>query len=65
VVSGSITSTVNTISAVIAALAALGAVWFARSTVLEAISGRRESRQAHQEDMRELQTERQAAASRH
>jgi hypothetical protein len=59
------TSTVNTISAVVAAVAALGAVWFARSTVLEAITARRESRNAHREEMNELRAEREAAAERH
>jgi hypothetical protein len=64
-VAASITPTVNTVAAVVAALAALGAVWFARSTVLEAISGRRESREAHHEEMRDLREEREAAAERH
>ena len=59
------TSTVNTLSAVVAAVAALGAVWFARSTVLEAITARRESRDAHGEEMKELRAERAAATERH
>lgn len=60
-----VTSWVNTISAVVAAVAALGAVWIARTTVLEAITARRESRDAHFEEMNELRAEREAAAERH